>query len=116
MTTKNKKDCPRSNLRVDPFHLLEQLCKQHTTLVKLQQDTGFDPAEMKRLRAAKKVRLDTLNRIAEGLNVPPDSLLITPDSPWTTYEGDETNRDYGFRDAFQVLVDYSPYEPGPLFK
>lgn len=116
MTTKNKKGHQRSRLRIDPFILLHLLCEQHTTLTELQQKVGFAPEEIKRLRAVKTVHLDTLNRIAEGLNVPPNSLLVTQESPWTVNDGDGTNNEYGFHDAFQVLADYSPHSLTPLFK
>lgn len=116
MTTKNKKGHQRSRLRIDPFILLHLLCEQHTTLTELQQKAGFAPEEIKRLRAVKTVHLDTLNRIADGLNVPPNSLLVTPESPWTVNKGDSTNNAYGFHDAFQVLADYSPHSLTPLFK
>ena len=78
----------RSRLRVDPFILLQLLTEQHCTLSELQQRTGFDPAELKLLRAARKIHLDTLNRIAAGLNVPPDSLLIAPGTPWSVHDCD----------------------------
>ena len=55
---KKKKGHQRSRLRVDPFNLLQQLCEQDCTLSELQQRTGFDPAEMKPLRAARTVHLD----------------------------------------------------------
>ena len=73
---KKKKGHQRSRLRVDPFNLLQQLCEQDCTLSELQQRTGFDPAEIKPLRAAGKIHLDTLNRIAAGLDVSPNSLLL----------------------------------------
>lgn len=85
---KKKKGHQRSRLRVDPFNLLQQLCEQDCTLSELQQRTGFDPAEIKPLRAAGKIHLDTLNRIAAGLDVSPNSLLITATSPWKAYHGD----------------------------
>lgn len=113
---KNKKGHQRSRLRIDPFNLLQQLCEQNCTLSELQQRTGFDPAEMKPLRAAKKIHLDTLNRIAAGLNISPNALLITEISPWTVYHCDNENQTYGFKNAFNVLADYSPYDLGPLFK
>lgn len=72
---KKKKGHQRSRLRVDPFNLLQQLCEHDCTLSELQQRTGFDPAEIKPLRAAGKIHLDTLNRIAAGLDVSPNSLL-----------------------------------------
>ena len=113
---KKKKGHQRSRLRVDPFNLLQQLCEQDCTLSELQQRTGFDPAEIKPLRAAGKIHLDTLNRIAAGLDVSPNSLLITATSPWKAYHGDYANQTCGFSDAFNVLADYSPYDLGPLFK
>ena len=106
----------KGHLRVDPFNLLQQLCEQDCTLSELQQRTGFDPAEIKPLRAAGKIHLDTLNRIAAGLDVSPNSLLITATSPWKAYHGDYANQTCGFSDAFNVLADYSPYDLGPLFK
>lgn len=111
-----KKNKQGSRLRIDPFNLLQQLCEQKCTLSELQQRTGFDPAEIKPLRAAGKIHLDTLNRIAVGMNVPPNSLLITAISPWTAYHGDYVNQSCGFPDVFNVLADYSPYDLGPLFK
>ena len=111
-----KKNKQGSRLRVDPFNLLHLLCEQKCTLSELQQRTGFDPAEMKPLRAAGKIHLDTLNRIAAGLNVPPNTLLIAENSPWTVHHCDNENQTYGFKDAFNVLADYSPYSLGPLFK
>lgn len=90
--------------------------KDDCTLSELQQRTGFDPAEIKPLRAAGKIHLDTLNRIAAGLDVSPNSLLITATSPWKAYHGDYANQTCGFSDAFNVLADYSPYDLGPLFK
>lgn len=111
-----KKNKQGSRLRVDPFNLLQQLCEQKCTLSELQQRTGFDPAEMKPLRAAGKVHLDTLNRIAAGLNVPPNTLLIAENSHWTVHHCDTENQTYRFKDAFNVLADYSPYDLGPLFK
>lgn len=113
---KKKKGHQRSRLRVEPFNLLQQLCEQDCTLSELQQRTGFDPAEIKPLRAAGKIHLDTLNRIAAGLDVSPNSLLITATSPWKAYHGDYANQTCGFSDAFNVLADYSPYDLGPLFK
>lgn len=113
---KKKKGRQRSRLRVDPFRLLQQLCEQHCTLSELQQRTGFDPAEIEPLRAARKIHLDTLNRVAAGLNVPPNSLLITAISPWTAYHGDYVNQSCGFPDALQLLLDYSPNDFEPLFK
>lgn len=56
----------RSRLRVDPFILLQLLTEQHCTLSELQQRTGFDPADLNPLRAARKIHLDTLNRLAAG--------------------------------------------------
>lgn len=100
---KKKKGHQRSRLRVDPFNLLQQLCEHDCTLSELQQRTGFDSAEMKPLRAA-------------GLDVSPNSLLITATSPWNAYHGDYANQTCGFSDAFNVLADYSPYDLGPLFK
>ena len=82
-----KKNKQGSRLRVDPFNLLHLLCEQKCTLSELQQRTGFDPAEMKPLRAAGKIHLDTLNRVAAGLDVSPNSLLITATSPWKAYHG-----------------------------
>lgn len=111
-----KKNKQGSRLRIDPFNLLQHLCEQKCTLSELQQRTGFDPAEMKPLRTAGKIHLDTLNRIAAGLNVPPNALLITENSPWTVHHCDSENQTYGFKDAFNVLADYSPYDLGPLFK
>lgn len=106
----------RSRLRVDPFILLQLLTEQHCTLSELQQRTGFDPAELNPLRAARSIRLDTLNRLAAGLNVPPDSLLIAPGTPWSVHDCDHETEPYGFKDAFNLVVDYSPYYQGPLFK
>lgn len=113
---KKKKGHQRSRLRIDPFNLLQQLCEQNCTLSELQQRTGFDPAEMKPLRAAGRVHLDTLNRIAAGLNVSPNALLIAETSPWTVHHCDSEKQAYGFKDAFNALADYSPYDLGPLFK
>ena len=93
---KKKKGHQRSRLRVDPFNLLQQLCEHDCTLSELQQRTGFDPAEIKPLRAAWKIHLDTLNRIAAGLDVSPNSLLITATSPWKAYHGDYANQTCGF--------------------
>ena len=112
----SKKGHQRSRLRVDPFTLLQLLTEQDCTMSELQQRTGFDPAEMKALRAARSIRLDTLNRLSAGLNVPPNSLLITPDSPWTVNHRDSQTQEYGFEDAFHLIVDYSPYYEAPLFK
>lgn len=112
----SKKGNQRSRLRVDPFILLQLLTEQHCTLSELQQRTGFDPAEMKALRAARSIHLDTLNHLAAGLNVPPNSLLITPDSPWTVNDCDRQIQEYGFKDAFNLVVDYSPYYQAPLFE
>lgn len=112
----SKKGHQRSRLRVDPFILLQLLTEQDCTLSELQQRTGFDPAEMKALRAVRSVHLDTLNRLAAGLNVPPNSLLIAPDSPWTVNDCDRVNQTCGFKDALCVLVDYSPYYQDPLFE
>lgn len=112
----SKKGHQRSRLRVDPFTLLQLLTEQDCTMSELQQRTGFDPAEMKALRAARSIRLDTLNRLSAGLNVPPNSLLITPDSPWTVNHCDSQTQEYGFEDAFHLIVDYSPYYEAPLFK
>lgn len=113
---KSKKGHQRFRLRIDPFNLLQQLCEQNCTLSELQQRTGFDPAEMKPLRAAGRVHLDTLNRIAAGLNVSPNALLIAETSPWTVHHCDSEKQAYGFKDAFNALADYSPYDLGPLFK
>ena len=112
----SKKSHQRSRLRVDPFTLLQLLTEQDCTLSELQQRTGFDPAEMKALRAARSVHLDTLNRLAAGLNVPPNSLLITPDSPWTVNDYDRQTKECGFQDVFNLIVDYSPYYQAPLFE
>ena len=112
----SKKGHQRSRLRVDPFTLLQLLTEQDCTLSELQQRTGFDPAEMKALRAARSIRLDTLNRLSAGLNVSPNSLLVTPDSPWTVNHCDSQTQEYGFQDAFNIIVDYSPYYEAPLFK
>ena len=113
---KKKKGHQRSRLRVDPFNLLQQLCEHDCTLSELQQRTGFDPAEMKALRAARSVHLDTLNRLAAGLNVPPNFLLITPDSPWTVNDCDRQTQECGFQYVFNLIVDYSPYYQAPLFE
>ena len=99
-----------------PCILLQLLTEQHCALSELQQRTDFDPAELKPLRAARKIHLDTLNRIAAGLNVPPDSLLIAPGTPWSVHDCDHETELYGFKDAFNLVVDYSPYYQGPLFK
>lgn len=112
----NKKGHQCSRLRVDPFILLQLLTEQHCALSELQQRTGFDPAELKPLRAARKIHLDTLNRIAAGLNVPPDSLLIAPGTPWSVHDCDHETELYGFKDAFNLIVDYSLYYQDPLFK
>lgn len=112
----SKKGHQRSRLRVDPFTLLQLLTEQDCTLSELQQRTGFDPAEMKALRAARSIRLDTLNRLSAGLNVPPNSLLITPDSPWTVNDCDRQTKERGFQDVFNLIVDYSPYYQAPLFE
>lgn len=106
----------RSRLRVDPFILLQLLTEQHCTLSELQQRTGFDPADLNPLRAARKIHLDTLNRLAAGLNVPPDSLLIAPGTPWSVHDCDHETELYEFKDAFNLVVDCSPYYQGPLFK
>lgn len=77
-------------MRVDPFTLTQLLCEQNITLSAVQQRTGFDPAELEPLRTAHKIHLDTLNRLAAGLKVPPNSLLITPDSLYYSLcSGDE---------------------------
>ena len=112
----SKKGHQRSRLRVDPFTLLRLLTEQNCTLSELQQRTGFEPAEMKALRAARSIHLDTLNRLAAGLKVPPNSLLIAPDSPWTVNDCDRQTKDYGLEDAFHLIVDYSPYYQAPLFE
>lgn len=81
---KRKTGGQKSRLRVDPFTLTQLLCEQNTTLSAVQQRTGFDSAELEPLRTAHKIHLDTLNRLAAGLKVPPNSLLITPDSPFSS--------------------------------
>ena len=87
---KKKTGGQKSRLRVDPFTLTQLLCEQNTTLSAVQQRTGIDPAELEPLRTARKIHLDTLNRLAAGLKVPPNSLLITPDSPFSFLSsGDE---------------------------
>ena len=106
----------RSRLRVDPFILLQLLTEQHCTLSELQQRTGFDPAELKPLRAARKIHLDTLNRLAAGLNVSPNSLLIAPGTPWSVHDCDRETELYGFKDAFHLIIDYCCYDERPLFK
>lgn len=69
---KKKKGHQRSRLRVDPFNLLQQLCEQDCTLSELQQRTGFDPAEIKPLRAAGKIHLDSARlNAAPSVHSPP---------------------------------------------
>lgn len=104
----------RSRLRVDPFILLQLLAEQQTTLSAVQQRTGFDPAELEPLRAAHKIHLDTLNRLAAGLNVPPNSLLITQTSPWGIHHCGNASRGRG--SVIIHLSDWSPYDLGPLFR
>lgn len=101
---KHPKGHQRSRLRVDPFILLQLLTEQQTTLSAVQQRTGFAPSELEALRTAHKIHLDTLNRLAAGLNVPPNSLLITPDSPFsfTCPKEDEP--------LFIVATGYSPLD------
>lgn len=61
---KTKTGGQKSRLRVDPFTLTQLLCEQNTTLSAVQQAAGIDPAELEPLRTARKIHLDTLNRLA----------------------------------------------------
>lgn len=101
-----------SRLRVDPFTLTQLLCEQNTTLSAVQQRTGFDPAELEPLRTARKVHLDTLNRLAAGLNTSPYHLMITEHSPWAVHHGGSGSRG----SVVCKLSDHSPYDISPLFK
>lgn len=111
---KHPKGHQLSRLRVDPFILLQLLTEQQTTLFAVQQRTGFDPSELEALRTARKIHLDTLNRLAAGLNVPPNNLLITQASPWGIHHCGNASRG---RDSVIIhLSDWSPYDLGPLFR
>lgn len=109
---KKKTGGQKSRLRVDPFTLTQLLCEQHTTLSEVQQRTGIDPAELEPLRTAHKIHLDTLNRLAAGLNTSPFNLMITEHSPWTVYHGGSGSRS----SVINKLSDYSPYPETALFK
>ena len=80
---KKKKGHQRSRLRVDPITLAFELHANNMNLTQLQEQVSFDPAEVKALRSGNKIHLDTLNRIAARLNMPPNDLLIGPDSMCT---------------------------------
>ena len=73
---KTKTGGQKSRLRVDPFTLTQLLCEQNTTLSAVQQAAGIDPAELEPLRTARKIHLDTLNRLAAGLKVSVYQLMI----------------------------------------
>ena len=102
----------KSRLRVDPFTLTQLLCEQNTTLSAVQQAAGIDPAELEPLRTARKIHLDTLNRLAAGLKVSVYHLMITAQSPWTVHHGGSGSRCA----VINRLSDHSPYDIGPLFK
>lgn len=120
----------RSRLRVDPITLTQLLCEQNTTLSAIQQRTGFDPAELEALRTAHKIHLETLNRLAAGLKVPPNSLLIAPDSPFSSLcsksdsivyitrpqpiDPDDTDIDGGWYDVDE-WDENDPPEDNPLY-
>lgn len=74
---KRKPGGQKSRLRVDPFTLTRLLCEQNTTLSAVQQAAGIDPAELEPLRTARKVHLDTLQRLSAGLKVSVYHLMIT---------------------------------------
>lgn len=78
----------KSRLRVDPFTLTYLLCDQNTTLSEVQQRTGIDPVELEPLRTAHKVHLDTIKRLAAGLNTSVYHLMITEHSPWTIHNAE----------------------------
>ena len=109
---KKKTGGQKSRLRVDPFTLTQLLCEQKTTLSAVQQRTGIAPAELEPLRTAHKIHLDTLNRLAAGLNVSPYRLMITEHSPWTIHHGGRGNR----HSVVDRLSDWSPYDITQLFK
>lgn len=109
---KRKPGGQKSPLRVDPFILTQLLCEQKTTLSAVQQASGIDPAELEPLRTARKVHLDTLNRLAAGLKVSGYSLMVTDNSPWTVHHGGSGSR----HSVIDRLSDYSPYDIAPLFK
>lgn len=70
------------------------------------------PAELEPLRTARKIHLDTLNRLAAGLKVSVYQLMITAQSPWTVHHGGSGSR----RAVINRLSDHSPYDISPLFK
>ena len=70
--------------------------------------TGFDPAEIKPLRAAGKIHLDTLNRIAAGLNVSAQLPVDYSDSPWKAYHGDYANQNVDFLMLLTSLLIIAP--------
>lgn len=109
---KRKPGGQKSRLRVDPFTLTRLLCEQNTTLSAVQQATGIDPAELEPLRTARKVHLDTLQRLAAGLKVSVYHLMITEQSPWTVHHGGSGSR----HAVLDLLSDHSPYDISPLFK
>ena len=92
---KTKTGGQKSRLRVDPFTLTQLLCEQNTTLSAVQQAAGIDPAELEPLRTARKIHLDTLNRLAAGLKVSVYQLMITAQSPWTVHHGGSGSRRAG---------------------
>lgn len=118
---KRKPGGQKSRLRVDPFTLTRLLCEQNTTLSAVQQAAGIDPAELEPLRTARKVHLDTLNRLAAGLKVPPNSLLITPDSPFTVFHCGQHTQFHIITDNAADNMDEEPdesesfHEENPLY-
>lgn len=77
--SKKRKHPKKSRLRIDPYSLSVAMYNKRLVLSELKALAKLDPVEFEilyDLDRPKKIHLDTLNRIAAALEVPPNDLLL----------------------------------------